>query len=73
MLDDHCAQRVKYGAFLGGVVGCSFGTVYGTYEAFANQVPGMLKIRHIGRNAVGSAAVFGVMLGAGSLLQCGRR
>lgn len=73
MLDSQCASRVKYGAFLGGVVGCSFGTVYGTYEAFANEVPGMLKIRYIGRSAVGSAAVFGVMLGAGSLLQCGRR
>jgi len=37
------------------------------------QIPGMLKVRHIGRTTMGSAALFGLFLGAGSLLQCGRR
>jgi anti-sigma factor RsiW len=37
------------------------------------QVPGLLKVRYIGRTTVTSAAIFGLFLGAGSLLQCGRR
>jgi hypothetical protein len=37
------------------------------------QVPGLLKVRYIGRTTVSSAAIFGLFLGAGSLLQCGRR
>ena len=37
------------------------------------QVPGMLKVRYIGKTTTSSAAVFGLFLAAGSLLQCGRR
>lgn len=36
------------------------------------QVPGLLKIRHIGQTTLGSAAVFGLFLGAGSLIHCGK-
>jgi hypothetical protein len=39
----------------------------------APQVPGLLKVRYIGRTTMSSAAIFGLFLGAGSLLQCGRR
>ncbi|RRT76631.1 hypothetical protein BHE74_00027270 [Ensete ventricosum] len=36
------------------------------------QVPGLLKIRYIGQTTLGSAAVFGLFLGAGSLIHCGK-
>ena len=48
------------------------GAMYGTYEAFRYKVPGLYKIRYIGQTTVSSAAVFGLFLGAGSLLHCGR-
>ncbi|KAH7548563.1 hypothetical protein JRO89_XS14G0165900 [Xanthoceras sorbifolium] len=35
-------------------------------------VPGLLKIRYIGQTTVGSAAIFGLFLGAGSLIHCGK-
>ena len=73
MGDNRCMQRVLTGAALGGAVGGAVGASYGTYEAFAYKVPGLLKVRHIGRATVGSSALFGLFLGAGSLLQCGRR
>ncbi|KAL8137354.1 hypothetical protein V2J09_003355 [Rumex salicifolius] len=44
------------------------GAVYGTFEAVRYKVPGLLKIRHIGQTTVGSAAIFGLFLGAGSLI-----
>jgi hypothetical protein len=47
--------------------------MYGTYESFRYKVPGLYKIRYIGQTTVSSAAVFGLFLGAGSLLHCGRR
>jgi hypothetical protein len=72
-MDKHCINRVTTGAMLGGAVGGAVGAVYGTYEAFAYKVPGLLKVRHIGRATVGSSALFGLFLSAGSLLQCGRR
>jgi hypothetical protein len=37
------------------------------------QVPGLYKVRYIGKTTTSSAAVFGLFLAAGSLLQCGRR
>ena len=40
---------------------------------FFAQIPGMLKVRHIGRTTMGSAGLFSLFLGAGSLLHCGRR
>nr|XP_015614537.2 uncharacterized protein LOC107279222 [Oryza sativa Japonica Group] len=48
------------------------GAVYGTYEAIRYKVPGLLKIRYIGQTTVGSAAIFGLFLGAGSLIHCGK-
>ncbi|RVX19981.1 hypothetical protein CK203_004530 [Vitis vinifera] len=50
----------------------SLGAVYGTYEAIRYKVPGLLKIRYIGQTTLGSAAVFGLFLGAGSLIHCGK-
>ncbi|KAG4924159.1 hypothetical protein JHK87_049699 [Glycine soja] len=38
----------------------------------APSVPGLLKIRHIGQTTLGSAAIFGLFLGAGSLIHCGK-
>ena len=73
LTDNRCANRVLTGVALGGTVGGAVGACYGTYEAFAYKVPGMLKVRHIGRATLGSSALFGLFLSAGSLLQCGRR
>ncbi|CAK7330593.1 unnamed protein product [Dovyalis caffra] len=36
-----------------------------------SQVPGLMKIRYIGQTTIGSAAIFGLFLGAGSLIHCG--
>jgi len=58
---------------VGGALGASIGAMYGTYESFRYKVPGLYKIRYIGQTTVSSAAVFGLFLGAGSLLHCGRR
>jgi len=51
---------------------CPQGALYGTYEAFRYKVPGIYKIRYVGQTTLSSAAVFGLFLGAGSLLHCGR-
>lgn len=72
-MDSRCVNRVTTGAALGATVGGAVGACYGTYEAFAYKLPGLIKVRHIGRATVGSSALFGLFLGAGSLLQCGRR
>lgn len=68
-LTDLCST----GAAVGGALGASIGAMYGTYEAIKYKVPGLYKIRYIGQTTVSSAAVFGLFLGAGSLLHCGRR
>jgi hypothetical protein len=39
---------------------------------YFEQVPGLLKVRHIGQTTLGSAAVFGLFLGVGSGLHCGK-
>ncbi|MDA9098210.1 MGR2/ROMO1 family protein [bacterium] len=72
LTENRCVNRVLTGVALGGIVGGAVGACYGTYEAFSAGIPGMLKVRHVGRTTVGSAALFGLFLGAGSLLQCGR-
>ncbi|XP_020581038.1 reactive oxygen species modulator 1 isoform X4 [Phalaenopsis equestris] len=72
MARDSCMARIAAGAAVGGAVGGAVGAVYGTYEAIRYKVPGLLKIRHIGRTTLGSAAVFGLFLGAGSLIHCGK-
>ncbi|PIN19055.1 hypothetical protein CDL12_08265 [Handroanthus impetiginosus] len=56
----------------GFAVGGAVGAVYGTYEAMRYKVPGFLKVRYIGQTTLGSAAVFGLFLGAGSLIHCGK-
>ncbi|KAK3205350.1 hypothetical protein Dsin_019396 [Dipteronia sinensis] len=70
--DRSCLARVITGVAVGGAVGGAVGAVYGTYEAIRYKVPGLLKIRYIGQTTLGSAAVFGLFLGAGSLIHCGK-
>ncbi|KAH9741628.1 reactive oxygen species modulator 1 [Citrus sinensis] len=41
-------------------------------ESTSMNVPGLLKIRYIGQTTLGSAAIFGLFLGAGSLIHCGK-
>nr|XP_010313581.1 uncharacterized protein LOC101256062 [Solanum lycopersicum] len=53
---------------IGGAVGGAVGVVYGTYDAVRFKVPGLLKIRYIGQTTLGSATIFGLFLGAGSLI-----
>ncbi|XP_027930998.1 reactive oxygen species modulator 1 [Vigna unguiculata] len=72
MARDSCLTRVVAGAAMGGAVGGAVGAVYGTYEAIRYKVPGLMKIRHIGQTTLGSAAIFGLFLGAGSLIHCGK-
>eukprot|EP00249_Psilotum_nudum_P003968 c17488_g1_i1 orf=272-496(+) len=72
MARDSCLARVTAGVAVGGAVGGAIGAVYGTYEAFRYKVPGMLKLRYVGQTTLGSAAIFGLFLGAGSLIHCGR-
>ncbi|XP_024396059.1 uncharacterized protein [Physcomitrium patens] len=72
MAGNDCLTRVVAGVGIGGAVGGAFGAVFGTYEAFRYRIPGMLKVRHVGQTTLGSAAVFGLFLGAGSLIQCGK-
>lgn len=72
LLDQQCMNRVATGAAVGGALGASIGAMYGTYEAFRYKVPGLYKVRYIGQTTLSSAAVFGLFLGAGSLLHCGR-
>ncbi|CAM8972921.1 hypothetical protein QQ045_029643 [Rhodiola kirilowii] len=67
-----CLVRVASGVALGGAIGGSVGAIYGTYEAIRYRVPGLLKIRYVGQTTVKSAAVFGLFLGAGSLIHCGK-
>ncbi|NP_001305074.1 uncharacterized protein LOC100278973 [Zea mays] len=69
---DSCLARVGAGVAIGGAVGGAVGACYGTFEAFRYKIPGLLKIRHIGQTTVGSAAIFGLFLGAGSLIHCGK-
>ncbi|KAL9260531.1 Reactive oxygen species modulator 1-like protein [Drosera capensis] len=72
MARDSCLSRVGYGVAVGGAIGGAVGAVYGTYDAIRLKVPGLLKIRYIGQTTVGSAAIFGLFLGAGSLIHCGK-
>ncbi|KAG8388953.1 hypothetical protein BUALT_Bualt02G0178900 [Buddleja alternifolia] len=86
MARDSCLARVTAGFAVGGAVGGAVGAVYGTYEAIrlsffvyssvsdlvSTTVPGVMKIRYIGQTTLGSAAVFGLFLGAGSLIHCGK-
>ncbi|KAK9862655.1 hypothetical protein WJX84_012442 [Apatococcus fuscideae] len=71
-MDNKCLNRVANGCAIGGALGGSMGALYGTYEAFRYKVPGALKIRYVGQTTLSSAAVFGLFLGAGSLIHCGR-
>ncbi|XP_031287673.1 reactive oxygen species modulator 1-like [Pistacia vera] len=72
MARDSCLARVGAGVAVGGAVGGAVGAVYGTYEALRYKVPGLLKIRYIEQTTLGSAAIFGLFLGAGSLIHCGK-
>ncbi|XP_020599627.1 uncharacterized protein LOC110039028 [Phalaenopsis equestris] len=68
MARDSCMAHIATGIAVGGAVG----VVYGTYEALRYKVPGLLKIMHIGRTTLGSAAVCGLFLGARSLIHYGK-
>jgi len=72
MARDSCLTRVGFGVGVGGAVGGAIGAVYGTYEAFRYKIPGAMKIRYVGQTTLGSAAIFGLFLGAGSLIHCGK-
>ncbi|PIA48164.1 hypothetical protein AQUCO_01400622v1 [Aquilegia coerulea] len=73
-----CLTRIAGGVALGGAVGAAAGAVYGTFEAFRYkllgilQIPGALKIRHVGQSTLASAGMFGLFLGIGSILHCGK-
>ncbi|CDP08462.1 unnamed protein product [Coffea canephora] len=70
MRRDSCLAKVTAGVVVGGAIGGAVGACYGTFDAIRCKVPGLLKIRYIGQSTLGSAAVFGLFLGAGSLIHC---
>ncbi|KAJ0244312.1 hypothetical protein HA466_0189670 [Hirschfeldia incana] len=67
-----CLSRIAAGTAMGGALGGAVGAVYGTYEAIRFRVPGLMKIRYVGQTTMGSAAIFGLFLGVGSLIHCGK-
>ncbi|CAG7890687.1 hypothetical protein BRARA_A03581 [Brassica rapa] len=67
-----CLSRIAAGTAIGGALGGAVGAVHGTYQAIRLGVPGLMKIRYIGQTTIGSAAIFGLFLGAGSLIHCGK-
>nr|XP_043632894.1 reactive oxygen species modulator 1 [Erigeron canadensis] len=69
---DGCLAKVTAGVAVGGAVGGAAGAVYGTFEAIRYRIPGLMKIRHIGQTTLRSAGIFGLFLGAGSLIHCGK-
>ncbi|KAF5185095.1 Reactive oxygen species modulator 1-like [Thalictrum thalictroides] len=69
---DSCLARIGAGVAIGGSVGAAAGVVFGTFEAFRHKIPGALKIRHIGQTTLASAGMFGLFLGVGSILHCGK-
>ncbi|KAL5720014.1 hypothetical protein ACHQM5_012726 [Ranunculus cassubicifolius] len=69
---DSCAARVGKHMGLGAAIGASFGAVLGVGEAIMTKEPALLKIRHVGQRTVGSSILFGLFLGVGGLLNCGR-
>lgn len=72
MSDNKCVQQIAMNFGIGSALGASIGAVYGTYESIRYKIPGLLKIRHIGKATVQTGAVFGTFLAAGALLHCGR-
>eukprot|EP00898_Chlorokybus_atmophyticus_P001388 jgi/Chlat1/224/Chrsp1S03131 len=69
---DRCMKTVMRGAALGAGIGGAIGVMYGSFEAFRYKVPGLFKLRYIGQQTLGTAAAFSVLLGAGSIIRCGR-
>ncbi|CAD6213018.1 unnamed protein product [Miscanthus lutarioriparius] len=64
--------QVGAGVAVGSAMGGAVGACYGTFEAFRHKIPGLLKIRYIGRATVSTAVAFGLFMGAGSLIHSGR-
>ncbi|XP_043697451.1 uncharacterized protein LOC122648286 [Telopea speciosissima] len=69
---DSCFARVTTGVVVGGVVVGTGVGIYGTYEAIMYKALGLLKISYIGQTTLGSATIFGLFLGARSLMHCGK-
>ncbi|KAG1653527.1 hypothetical protein FOA52_006081 [Chlamydomonas sp. UWO 241] len=67
-----CVQNVATNFGIGATLGSSIGAVYGTFDAFRWKIPGIYKIRHIGRTTISTGAIFGTFLAAGALLHCGK-
>lgn len=50
----------------------AIGTIWGSWEALKLPVPFLYRLRHVGQTSVQSAAMFGLCLGAGAFINCGR-
>ncbi|KAG2425753.1 hypothetical protein HYH02_014969 [Chlamydomonas schloesseri] len=70
--DNQCLKQIAMNFGVGASLGASVGAVYGTVDAFRFKIPGLLKIRHIGKTTVSTGAIFGTFLAAGALLHCGK-
>ncbi|KOM42415.1 hypothetical protein LR48_Vigan05g001900 [Vigna angularis] len=81
MARDNVLTRVATGAAVGGAIGGAVGEItplilclvtsfsFLIFDVETLQVPGFLKIRHIGQTTLGSAAVFSLFLAAGTLIR----
>lgn len=67
-----CSQAIVNGAAVGGALGVAIGTIWGSWEALKLPVPFLYRLRHVGQTSVQSAAMFGLCLGAGAFINCGR-
>lgn len=71
-MDNPCAKQIAMNFGVGATLGASVGAVYGTYDAIRFKIPGLFKLRHIGKTTLQTGAIFGTFLAAGALLHCGK-
>mmetsp|Transcript_15863 Transcript_15863/g.26224 ORF Transcript_15863/g.26224 Transcript_15863/m.26224 type:complete len:109 (+) Transcript_15863:32-358(+) len=65
-----CAVKALTGIAFGGMVGASFGFLFGTFEAFRNRFGFGDGVRFIGRSMGASAMGFSVFMGVGAFIRC---
>eukprot|EP00275_Glaucocystis_incrassata_P001067 EC121681.1.p1 GENE.EC121681.1~~EC121681.1.p1 ORF type:complete len:107 (+),score=11.18 EC121681.1:92-412(+) len=65
-----CPTKVVTGFFFGGMVGTSFGILFGTFEAVRYRMGFVDGLKFVGRSSAASAIGFAVFMGVGSAIRC---